>query len=279
MSHIQQNSHSMNGINSLEINEIIFDDGTSITSNDFASSTDLTALASLVQTNTNKVGITSSQATAIANIQTISAGEGLTFDGDILDADVTSFLSNAKASDYDVVAPLVKTQHEIVSFGENPVELSVNHDSTVTENSTNLITSGAVYTSVHAKPLPQLRMISFDKDKPINAATQSTTTWGLGARHKTIKTDRVVGESFLSIINYATFNGSMTITANGYYRIRAAVNLQQDSYSDRLAFMIYLRINTTDYDEDEDYNFLPGHIAVILVMALTQIWYLKIIST
>jgi hypothetical protein len=144
MSHIQQNSHSMNGINSLEINEIIFDDGTSITSNDFASSTDLTALASLVQTNTNKVGITSSQATAIANIQTISAGEGLTFDGDILDADVTSFLLNAKASDYDVVAPLVKTQREIVSFGENPVELSVNHDSTVTENSTNLITSGCI---------------------------------------------------------------------------------------------------------------------------------------
>jgi hypothetical protein len=161
----------------------------------------------------------------------------------------------SKASDYDVELPLVETLRGVVNSGENPVELTVNHDSTVTENSTNLITSGAVYTSVHAKPLPQLRMISFDKDEPINAATQSTTTWGLGARHKTIRTDRVVGDIFLSIINPATFNGTMTITANGYYRIRAAVNLQQDSYSDRLAFMIYLRINTTDYDEDEDYNF------------------------
>ena len=118
----------MNGINSLEINEIIFDDGTSITSNDFASSTDLTALASLVQTNTNKVGISSSQATAIANIQTITAGDGLAFDGDTLDAEVTSSLLNAKASNYDVVAPLVKTQREVVSFGENPIVLSIDYD-------------------------------------------------------------------------------------------------------------------------------------------------------
>jgi hypothetical protein len=35
---------------------------------------------------------------------------------------------NAKASDYDVVAPLVKTQREVVSFGENPIVLSIDYD-------------------------------------------------------------------------------------------------------------------------------------------------------
>jgi hypothetical protein len=43
--------------------------------------------------------------------------------------DINTFQSSlsAKADDYDVVSPLVKTQRTLVAFGENPVELSVNY--------------------------------------------------------------------------------------------------------------------------------------------------------
>jgi len=50
-------------------------------------------------------------------------------------------------------------------------------------------------------------------------------------------------------------NGRLTLTANGYYRIRAAANVQSDVYNNRLTFMAYLRVGTTDYAENENYNF------------------------
>jgi len=91
---------------------------------------------------------------------------------------------------------------------------------------------------------PQLRLFSFDPDD------LDGTEWGNGSLQNNIETDRRLGESFCS-----TSAGIITLTKNGYYRIRVSAKTQSDDYNDRLSFMSYLRINSTDYDEEEDYDF------------------------
>lgn len=58
---------------------------------------------------------------------------------------------NSKAKLYDVSAPLVKTTREVISFGENPILLSINNTSSVSSGSTDLITSGGVFTGLAGK--------------------------------------------------------------------------------------------------------------------------------
>lgn len=58
---------------------------------------------------------------------------------------------DSKPSDYDVEAPLVKTTRALPVFPENPVLLSINHTDTITDGSTDLIESGAVFTGLAGK--------------------------------------------------------------------------------------------------------------------------------
>ena len=100
---------------------------------------------------------------------------------------------------------------------------------------------------------PQLRHFGYDKDL-ILGASGSIANWGNGSTQISIVSDRRVGESFCS-----TSAGTITLTANGYYRIRVSAQTQSDGYNDRVSFMNYLRIvtggTTTDYDEQQNYNF------------------------
>ena len=100
---------------------------------------------------------------------------------------------------------------------------------------------------------PQLRHFGYDKDL-ILGASGSIANWGNGSTQISIVSDRRVGDSFCS-----TSAGTITLTANGYYRIRVSAQTQSDGYNDRVSFMNYLRIvtggTTTDYDEQQNYNF------------------------
>ena len=95
---------------------------------------------------------------------------------------------------------------------------------------------------------PILRFLSYDK------STIGGSNWGNGSTQTSIVSDRRVGDSFAT-----TSSGTITLTANGYYRIKVGAQTQSDGYNDRVSFMNYLRIvsggTTTDYDEEENYNF------------------------
>jgi len=82
MSSIQQNSHSMLGINTLETDEITFGDGTTMSStSDFASASDLSTVSA--QATTNAASIAAKQ-------DAITAGDGLAFNGSTLNAEYTA---------------------------------------------------------------------------------------------------------------------------------------------------------------------------------------------
>jgi hypothetical protein len=95
---------------------------------------------------------------------------------------------------------------------------------------------------------PQIKFLTYDKDN-INS-----TNWGNGSIQNTVLANRTVGDSFCSV-----GAGTVTLTKNGYYRIRVSAQLQVKVYTDRLGFMNYLRIisggTTTNYDFSEYKNF------------------------
>ena len=177
MSSIQQNSHSMLGVNTLETDEIMFGDGTTITTNNFATASDLityTAGSNIAISAGNEISSTDTDTT-------YTAGDGI-----------------------DITGTTIKAEYI----------------------------------------KPQLRIISFDKDHV------TFNQWGNGSVHTTQTSNRQIGDSFCSGTGSA-----VTLTQNGYYRIRAHSNAQSDGYNDRVSFMIYLRINSTDYDQTQNKNF------------------------
>ena len=96
---------------------------------------------------------------------------------------------------------------------------------------------------------PQLRFFAYDKDDV------TFDTWGNGSRQTNLVNDRQVGASFCT-----ESSGVITLSKNGYYRIRVSAQTQSDGYNNRLGFMNYLRIvtsgqTTTNYDQSRDYNF------------------------
>ena len=95
---------------------------------------------------------------------------------------------------------------------------------------------------------PQIRFLTYDKDN-INSSN-----WGNGSIQNTVLSNRTVGDSFCSV-----GAGTVTLTKNGYYRIRVSAQTQVKVYNDRLGFMNYLRIvsggTTTNYDFSEYKNF------------------------
>ena len=91
----------MNGLVSIETDEIVFSDGTSMTTNDFAAASDLATVVS--QVNSNSQSISNNTSSINGKMDAFTAGAGLAFNSDDeLDAEVTSDELNAKADDYDV---------------------------------------------------------------------------------------------------------------------------------------------------------------------------------
>lgn len=98
------------------------------------------------------------------------------------------------------------------------------------------------HTSIYR--IPQMTTYNFNK------TSMSNNLFGNGNRFINPNTTRTTGASFSS-----HSNGSITISANGYYRIRVGANPVTDGYNDRLAFGIYLLIGSTDYFQQQNYNF------------------------
>mgnify|MGYP003630216112 FL=1 len=90
----------------------------------------------------------------------------------------------------------------------------------------------------------QLALFGYDK------STIGGSNWGNGSTQTSIISDRRSGDSFCS-----TSSGVITLSKNGMYRIRVSAQTQSDGYNDRVSFLNYLRINSTDYDEVQNRNF------------------------
>jgi len=91
---------------------------------------------------------------------------------------------------------------------------------------------------------PQQAFYNFGK------TSMSNNRFGNGNRFVGTSSIRETGTSFSS-----HSNGSVTISQNGYYKIRVGANPVTDGYNDRLAFAVYLLIGSTDYFQNQNYNF------------------------
>lgn len=100
---------------------------------------------------------------------------------------------------------------------------------------------------------PNMRLLAYDKDDILGAAG-TLTSWGNGSFQINVVNDRQIGANFCTVSA-----GQITLTKNGYYRIRASAQTQSDGYNDRVSFLNYLRITesgvTTQYDQSQNRNF------------------------
>ena len=102
---------------------------------------------------------------------------------------------------------------------------------------------------------PQMAFFNFDRQQTYNN-TSDTEVWGKGSRQTHLVRENKTGTNFVNCINGGINGGKMTFVLNGYYKIRVSSNLQQvSSINDRLAFANYLVIGSTDYFENQSYNF------------------------
>lgn len=95
---------------------------------------------------------------------------------------------------------------------------------------------------------------NFNKQQVYNNSS-GQERWGNGSRLTHLIATRTYGDVFCSTINGGVYGGRITFSQNGFYRIRVVANPQTDGYNDRLAFMVYLRVGSTDYNQDQAYNF------------------------
>ena len=105
-------------------------------------------------------------------------------------------------------------------------------------SSSNLTVNGYVYRT------PQMIFYNFGKTSVTN------NTFGNGNYFNGTTTIRRLGDQPTTISS-----GTITFSVNGTYRIRVGANPVSDGYNDRLAFCIYLRIGSTDYFQNQNYNF------------------------
>ena len=137
-----------------------------------AQSADITSNTTAITANGNNI---TANTTAIGNKQDTLSGSNLLnpnfisatdLDGDAVTISASNFGAlegagggadalqaqiNQKAKLYDVTAPLVKTTRSVINFGENPILLTINNTSSVADGSTDLITSGGVFTGLAGK--------------------------------------------------------------------------------------------------------------------------------
>jgi hypothetical protein len=105
-------------------------------------------------------------------------------------------------------------------------------------SSSNLTVNGYVYRT------PQMIFYNFGKTSVTN------NTFGNGNYFNGTTSIRRLGDQPTTISS-----GTITFSVNGTYRIRVGANPVTDGYNDRLAFCIYLRIGSTDYFQNQNYNF------------------------
>ena len=122
----------------------------------------------------------------------------------------------------------------IKSSGQNP--------DVITEVFNVFSTGITAHTSLYR--IPQMTIYNFNK------TSMSNNLFGNGNRFINPNTTRTTGTSFSS-----HSNGSITISSNGYYRIRVGANPITDGYNNRLAFGVYLLIGSTEYFQNQNYNF------------------------
>jgi len=98
--------------------------------------------------------------------------------------------------------------------------------------------------------IPQMIFYNFDPAQLGNNES-GNAKWGEGGiQDVLIATPRITGTQLAS-----HSNGTITISSDGYYRIKVSSNVQQQSYGDRLAFAVYLQIGGTSYFKNAAYNF------------------------
>jgi len=98
--------------------------------------------------------------------------------------------------------------------------------------------------------IPQMIFYNFDPAQLGNNES-GNAKWGKGGiQDVLIATPRITGTQLASFSA-----GTITISNNGYYRIKVSSNPQTDNYNDRLAFAVYLQIGLTSYFENAAYNF------------------------
>ena len=119
--------------------------------------------------------------------------------------------------------------------------VSTSSPDVITEVFKVLSTGVTANTSIYR--IPQMAIYNFNK------TSMSSNVFGNGNRFINPNT-RTTGTSFSS-----HSNGSVTISSNGYYKIRVGANPVTDGYNDRLAFCIYLLIGSTEYFQNQNYNF------------------------
>jgi hypothetical protein len=93
--------------------------------------------------------------------------------------------------------------------------------------------------------VPNMLLLSFDKD------SIDKSSWGNGSYNDVVINNRRTGEDFSTVDT----EGIVTLTKNGYYNIKVSAQTQSETYNNRIAFSNYLRINSTDYFENANYNF------------------------
>ena len=226
----------MLGINTLETDEITFGDGTTMSStSDFASASDLGTVSAQATTNTASIA---------AKQDAITAGNGLAFNGSTLNAEVQS---SDLTSKQDAI-----TAGNGLAFNGSTLNAEVQSSDLTSKQDTLTAGDGIDITGTTIKAeylLPQMKLISYNKDNVVNPSNLQNR-WGNGSNSFTQTTNRTIGTPFCS-----TTGATITFTQNGYYRIRAHSNAQSDGYNDRVSFMIYLRVNNTDYDQSMGKNF------------------------
>ena len=116
----------MTGLVTIETDEISFSDGTVMTTNNFATASDLTSLSTSKQDtlssgnqlNPNFITAENDDDPVIITTEEFGALTGIA-GGSTIQSQIDS-----KAKLYDVSAPLVKTTRDLISFGQNPILLS-----------------------------------------------------------------------------------------------------------------------------------------------------------
>ena len=140
MSRIQHNEQSMNGLATIETDEIVFNDGTSFTTNNFAVASDVASLQSskmdaftagtglsftdnTLNAEVSNTSLTATLSDTLSNYQpSITAGTGLSFTDNTLNAevetsDITSIQSliNANAGDISTLNSTVASKQDSIT--------------------------------------------------------------------------------------------------------------------------------------------------------------------
>ncbi len=128
MSRTQANEQSMNGLSFVETDEIVFGDGTTMTTNNFVTSDDLTSLNTQVSTNTSD--ITALQGTVSTNATNISNNA----------TNITTNATNISNNTSNITTNATNISNNTSNITTNATNIS-NNTSNITTNTNNIATN------------------------------------------------------------------------------------------------------------------------------------------